>query len=147
MLTTAVNRNLSDPALDAQLAGSAFVLGGDGHLFLTNRSRGWYPAVLEAGVIKHPCLRWHATSARARQAAERPSRLRRHGQFLGSRVAGSEASIARLQRSSARYYQRPDATHLIVENPSATTRSGWSLQSDFNTNNGNIRPNASFLDR
>lgn len=108
MLTTAVNRNLSDPALDAQLAGSAFVLGGDGHLFLTGH-------------------RDYVVT----------------GSFSGSRVAGSEASIARLQRSSARYYQRPDATHLTLD-PSATTLSGWSLQSDFNKNNGNIRPNASF---
>ena len=77
MLTTAVNRNLSDPALSAQLAGSAYVLGGDGHVFLTGK-------------------RDYVVT----------------GSFSGSRVAGSEASIARLQRSSARYYQRPDATHI-----------------------------------
>ena len=108
MLTTAVNRNLSDPALDSQLAGSAFVLGGDGHLFLTAK-------------------RDYVVT----------------GSFSGSRVAGSTASIARLQRSSARYYQRPDATHIAFD-PAATSLSGWSLQSDFNKNNGNIRPNASF---
>jgi hypothetical protein len=65
------------------------------------------------------------------------------GSFSGSRVGGSPASIARLQRSSARYYQRPDATHLTFD-PAAESLSGWSLQSDFNRNNGNIRPNASF---
>ena len=108
MLTTAVNRNLSDPALDSQLAGSAFVLGGDGHLFLTGK-------------------RDYVVT----------------GSFSGSRVAGSQASIARLQRSSARYYQRPDATHIAFD-PTATSLSGWSLQSDFNKNNGSIRPNASF---
>ena len=108
MLTTAVNRNLSDPALDAQLAGSAYVLGGDGHFFLTG-TRDYVVT----------------------------------GSFSGSRVAGSQASIARLQRSSARYYQRPDATHLTFD-PAAESISGWSLQSDFNKNNGNIRPNASF---
>jgi len=108
MLTTLVNRNLSDPALDAQLAGSAFVLGGDGHLFLTGK-------------------RDYVVT----------------GSFSGSRIAGSTASIARLQRSSARYYQRPDATHISFD-PTAESLSGWSLQSDFNKNNGNIRPNASF---
>jgi len=108
MLTTAVNRDLSDPALDAQLAGSAFVLGGDGHLFLTGK-------------------RDYVVT----------------GSFSGSRVAGSQAAIARLQRSSARYYQRPDATHIAFD-PAAASMSGWSLQSDFNKNNGGIRPNASF---
>jgi hypothetical protein len=108
MLTTAVNRNLSDPALNAQLPGSAFVLGGDGHLFLTGK-------------------RDYVVT----------------GSFTGSRVAGSPASIARLQRSSARYYQRPDATHLTFD-PAAESLSGWSLQSDFNKNSGGIRPNASF---
>ena len=108
MLTTAVNRNLSDPALNAQLPGSAFVLGGDGHLFLTGK-------------------RDYVVT----------------GSFSGSRVAGSQASIARLQRSSARYYQRPDATHLTFD-PAAGSLSGWNLQSDFNKNSGGIRPNASF---
>ena len=108
MLTTAVNRNLSDPALNAQLPGSAFVLGGDGHLFLTGK-------------------RDYVVT----------------GSFSGSRVAGSQTSIARLQRSSARYYQRPDATHLTFD-PAAESLSGWNLQSDFNKNSGGIRPNASF---
>ena len=108
VITTAVNRNLSDPALGAQLAGSAYVLGGDGHVFLTGK-------------------RDYVVT----------------GSFSGSRVAGSTASITRLQRSSARYFQRPDATHLAFD-PTATSLSGWSLQSDFNKNNGNIRPNASF---
>jgi hypothetical protein len=108
MLTTAVNRNLSDPALNAQLPGSAFVLGGDGHFFLTGK-------------------RDYVVT----------------GSFSGSRVAGSQTSIARLQRSSARYYQRPDATHLTF-NPAAESLSGWNLQSDFNKNSGGIRPNASF---
>ena len=108
MLTTLVNRNLSDPALDAQLAGSALVGGGDGHFFLTGK-------------------RDYVVT----------------GSFTGSRVAGSPESIARLQRSSARYYQRPDATHISFD-PAAESLSGWSLQSDFNKNNGSIRPNASF---
>ena len=107
-LTTLVNRDLSEPALSAQLPGSAFVVGGDGHLFLTSK-RDYVVA----------------------------------GSFSGSRVAGSDTSMLRLQRSSARYYQRPDATHLPYD-PGATSLSGWSLQSDFNRNSGNVRPNASF---
>jgi hypothetical protein len=108
LLTTLVNRNLSDPALNAQLAGSALVVGGDGHLFLTSK-RDYVVA----------------------------------GSFSGSRVTGSDASMLRLQRASARYFQRPDATHLAY-NPAATSLSGWSLQSDFNRNAGSVRPNASF---
>jgi len=65
------------------------------------------------------------------------------GSLTGSRVAGSTAAMTRLQRSSARYYQRPDATHLTFD-PNATTLAGWSLQSDFNRNSGKVRPNASF---
>ncbi|MDH3732355.1 MAG: DUF5916 domain-containing protein, partial [Gemmatimonadota bacterium] len=34
------------------------------------------------------------------------------GFLLGSSVSGNEGSIARLQRSSARYFQRPDAEHV-----------------------------------
>ncbi len=108
VLTTLVNRDLSDAALSAQIPGSALVVGGDGHLFLTSK-RDYVVA----------------------------------GSFSGSRVAGSDTSMLRLQRSSARYYQRPDATHLPY-NPAATSLSGWSLQSDFNRNSGDVRPNASF---
>ncbi len=108
MLTTLVNRNLGDPALSAQLPGSALVVGGDGHLFLTGK-RDYVVA----------------------------------GSFSGSRVAGSDTSMLRLQRSSARYYQRPDATHLPY-NPAATSLSGWNLQTDFNRNSGGLRPSASF---
>ena len=65
------------------------------------------------------------------------------GSFTGSRVTGSTDALSRLQQSSARYFQRPDATHVTFD-PSRTSLSGWSLQSDFNKNNGNLRPNASF---
>ena len=108
MLSTLVGRSLSDPALDAQLAGRAFVFGGDGHLFLTG-NRDYVVT----------------------------------GSVSGSHVAGSPTSVARLQRSSARYYQRPDATHVSFD-PAAESLSGWSLQSDLNKNNGPVRPNASF---
>jgi hypothetical protein len=108
MLATAVNRSLEDPALNAQLPGSAVVLGADGHYFFTSQ-------------------RDYVVT----------------GSLSTSHLAGSSAAIARLQRSSARYYQRPDATHLAFD-PNATDLSGWSLQTDFNKNNGNVRPNASF---
>jgi hypothetical protein len=107
MLATAVNRDLQDPALQAQLPGSALVIGGDGHLFLTGK-------------------RDYVVT----------------GSLTASRVAGSTTAISRLQRSSARYYQRPDATHITFD-PDATVLSGWSLQTDFNKNSGNVRPNAS----
>jgi hypothetical protein len=108
MLATAVSRDLRDPALSEQLARSALVIGGDGHLFLTGK-------------------RDYVVT----------------GSLSTSRVAGSTTAISRLQRSSARYYQRPDATHLTF-NPDVTVLSGWNLQTDFNRNNGTIRPNASF---
>ena len=108
MIATLVNRDLGDPSLAAQLPGSAFVFGGDGHWFFTDK-------------------RDYVVT----------------GSLTGSRVAGSTEGMTRLQRSSARYYQRPDATHISFD-PSATSLSGWSLQTDFNKNSGKVRPNASF---
>jgi hypothetical protein len=43
--------------------------------------------------------------------------------LLGSRVQGSALAIDRTQRSSVRYYQRPDATHLAYD-PARTSLSG-----------------------
>ena len=65
------------------------------------------------------------------------------GAISASRVAGSEAAISRLERSSARYLQRPDATHLSYD-PTAQSLTGWNLQTDFARNTGTVRPNASF---
>ena len=59
-----------------------------------------------------------------------------------SYLTGSEPAILRLQRSSARYYQQPDATHLTLD-PTARTVAGWNLQVDLNRNAGAFRPNAS----
>ncbi len=42
-----------------------------------------------------------------------------------SHVAGDSAAIARIQRSSAHYYQRPDADHVELD-PLRTSLSGWS---------------------
>jgi hypothetical protein len=46
------------------------------------------------------------------------------GLFSGSHVSGTPAAIARTQRSSTRYYQRPDAEHLQLD-PMATSLSGF----------------------
>ena len=54
-----------------------------------------------------------------------------------SYVAGSEPAVLRLQRSSARYYQQPDATHLTLD-PNARSLAGWNLQVDFNRNAGDL---------
>jgi hypothetical protein len=45
------------------------------------------------------------------------------GFLVGSRVAGSAASILATQRSSTRYYQRPDAGHVRLD-PAATSMNG-----------------------
>jgi hypothetical protein len=44
--------------------------------------------------------------------------------LTGSRVSGSPEAIARTQRSSTRYYQRPDANHLDLD-PTATSLTGY----------------------
>jgi hypothetical protein len=59
------------------------------------------------------------------------------GSFAGSMVSGDAASMLRLQRASARYYQRPDATHLSLQ-PDATQLSGWSGQFNVNRRAGNL---------
>ena len=50
--------------------------------------------------------------------------------LLGSRVAGSPEALARTQRSSARYFQRPDADHVDYD-PTATSLEGWSGKLEF----------------
>jgi len=46
------------------------------------------------------------------------------GVVAGSRVGGSSDAILRTQRSSARYYQRPDADHIEID-PAATSLDGF----------------------
>jgi Domain of unknown function (DUF5916) len=46
------------------------------------------------------------------------------GSLAGSYVAGDASAIERTQRSSARYYQRPDADHIELD-PTATSLSGF----------------------
>jgi hypothetical protein len=55
----------------------------------------------------------------------RQGTLELSGYLLGSRVSGTPAAILATQRSSARYFQRPDAEHLELD-PDATSLSGWS---------------------
>ena len=45
-------------------------------------------------------------------------------EVVGSRVQGSEAAMLRTQRSSARYFQRPDAPHLAIDS-AATALHGY----------------------
>ena len=52
------------------------------------------------------------------------------GYALGSVVTGSADAIARTQRSSARYFHRPDAEHLDYD-PTRTSLSGSSLNVDI----------------
>jgi hypothetical protein len=85
---TAVNRDLTDPALDASLHSSAYVLGMDFNHMWSNRE-------------------WFLT-----------------GTLAGSRVQGSEEAILLTQRSSARYWQRPDAGHVELD-PTRTGIEGW----------------------
>jgi hypothetical protein len=47
--------------------------------------------------------------------------------FASSRIQGSEGAIARAQRSSARFYQRPDATNLDYDT-TRTSLSGYAMQ-------------------
>jgi hypothetical protein len=59
------------------------------------------------------------------------------GSFAGSHVRGDAAAIAELQRSSARYWQRPDAAHIRFD-PAAQSISGWTGQIDVNRTRGNV---------
>ncbi len=47
-----------------------------------------------------------------------------NGYLLGSHVRGSEEAILLTQESPARYFQRPDASHVEVD-PDLTSLSGW----------------------
>ena len=60
------------------------------------------------------------------------------GRVVGSRVEGSEAAITRTQRSSARYFQRPDADHVAVD-PTRTSLSGYAVAMNFGKMAGNWR--------
>jgi hypothetical protein len=62
------------------------------------------------------------------------------GNFVGSNVSGSAESIALTQRSSSRYYQRPDAKHVDFD-PTRTSLSGWGGRAMLSKTTGVWRPN------
>jgi hypothetical protein len=64
------------------------------------------------------------------------------GSMVGSRVSGSAESIALTQRSSSRYYQRPDAGHVELD-PLRTSLTGWGGRAMLSKATGLWRPNVS----
>lgn len=59
-----------------------------------------------------------------------------NGSISGSRVSGDPAAITRLQRSSARYYQRPDQDYVSVDS-AATSLSGYATSFQLDKVSGN----------
>ena len=57
------------------------------------------------------------------------------GSMAGSRIAGSTPVLTAAQRSSVRFYQRPDAEYLRVDS-TATTLAGWSGALNLDKHNG-----------
>jgi hypothetical protein len=60
------------------------------------------------------------------------------GEFTSSLVTGDTAAISRTQRASARYFQRPDASHVSYD-PDATSLAGFAGQLDLSKQAGNWR--------
>jgi len=58
----------------------------------------------------------------------------------GSRIEGSASAISASQRSSARYYQRPDSRHLSLD-PTLTTLDGWAARTMVAKQTGHWRYN------
>jgi hypothetical protein len=65
------------------------------------------------------------------------------GELTSSHVRGDSAAVARTQRASARYYQRPDATHLDYV-PEATQLSGYAGRIELDKQAGAWRGDAEF---
>jgi len=63
------------------------------------------------------------------------------GKMSASHVQGSAKAIEDLQRSSQRYYQRPDASHLTLD-PERTSLGGYTGRVFLNRNSGVWRVNA-----
>jgi len=64
-----------------------------------------------------------------------------NGLVAGSWLQGSPAAVLRLQRNSARYFQRPDAPQVHLD-PGRTSLSGWDGQLNLNKNSGDVTVNA-----
>lgn len=58
------------------------------------------------------------------------------GSFSGTKVSGDPAAMARLQQSSARYFQRPDGQNSV--DSAATSLSGWTGEANVNRRSGNL---------
>jgi hypothetical protein len=63
------------------------------------------------------------------------------GRVAGSHLAGSPASMSRLQRASQRYFDRPDAPHVALD-PAATSLAGWTGSVNLNRQSGVHQVNA-----
>jgi hypothetical protein len=63
------------------------------------------------------------------------------GRVAGSWLRGSAAAIEQQQLSSRRYYQRPDAGQVRLDEE-ATSLSGWTGSANLNRNGGNLQVNA-----
>jgi len=66
------------------------------------------------------------------------------GNFAGSRISGDEAAMTAAQRSSARYYQRPDQGYVALD-PDATSLSGWSTALSVGKEAGSFRGGTDFF--
>ncbi|MEO8036540.1 MAG: DUF5916 domain-containing protein, partial [Acidobacteriota bacterium] len=62
------------------------------------------------------------------------------GSTMASRIDGSAEAIALAQRSSSRYYQRPDGQHVQFD-PSRTSLTGWAGKAMLSKATGIWRPN------
>ena len=109
VLGTGVIRDLDTPLMLSSLPRQAFVVGGDGHLFLDGR-RDW---VL-------------------------------NGKVSVSHLRGTPDAMLRVQRASQRYFQRPDARHVLLD-PDRTSVSGFFGRMNLNRNSGNWQVNASLF--
>ncbi len=65
------------------------------------------------------------------------------GWFAGSRIEGTPERMIARQRSSLRYYQRPDQNYVRLDS-NATSLSGYATRWALNTQKGNFRINAAF---
>jgi hypothetical protein len=63
------------------------------------------------------------------------------GKLAGSHVHGTPAMIARAQRAPQRYYQRPDAPHVLLD-PTRSSLDGFSGRVNLNRNSGLLHVNA-----
>ena len=66
--------------------------------------------------------------------------------FAASLLNGSEGAIARAQRTSARYYQRPDAENIGFD-PTRTSLSGYAGQIALTKTNGNWAGNLAYQEK